>query len=198
MSEPLPQQHNLDAAFEIGNQIIQGDFPDNRPEILKKISQLDWATRSAEPFHRFLFAWAQRIKPKLIVETGSDRGYSGSHLALGWPSARVVSIDIRSVCSDHLNAFHHPNVETITDDSLAVADQFEDNSIDLLFLDSAHTCAHVSKEIELYVPKVRAGAVVFIDDIAMDGEMTRAWKGVAYQKRSFRGLHNTGFGAFQV
>ncbi len=189
---------DLDAACMLADRLIQGDVPDNRPAILKQISAIDWATRSAELFHRFLFAWAEQTKPELIVETGTDRGYSGIHLALGCPSAKVVSIDLRSVCSAHLNAYNLPNVETITADSLTVLDRFADHSIGLLFLDSAHTCEHVSKEIALYVPKVQEGKVVFIDDVAMDGEMGRAWQGVVYPKRAIPGLHTTGFGVFQV
>ncbi len=188
----------LDTAYEIGMSLVQGVLPDNRPEILKKISQTDWSTEQCHLYHRFLFAWAEHIKPSLIVETGTDRGYSAIHLAMGRTSAKVISIDNRSLCSDQLNALNVPNVDTITEDSLKVVDRFEDHSIDLLFLDSLHTCEHLSKEIELYVPKVRPGSLVFVDDISMTGEMAQGWARVAYPKRSIPKLHVTGFGAFQV
>ena len=189
----------LDTAWEISNGIVRGEIQDNRPERLKTIGQIDWSTRSCELYHRFLFAWAEQIQPSLVVETGTDRGYSGINLALGCASAKVISIDNRSLCSDQLNALDIPNVETITSDSLQVSDRFEDHSVDLLFLDSHHTYEHLSKEIELYVPKVRRGGVVLVDDITMDAGMVKAWDSIVYPKRTFDGMHDIwGFGAFQV
>lgn len=174
------------------------DLDDRRPDSLLKSSQVDSSAPSHDTYHHFMFAWVQKTQPRLIVETGTDRGISAAHFAVGCPSAKVVSIDIRRECTAILDAFGFPNVETITANSVDVASRFDDQSIDLLLLDSLHTYDHVMKEIELYVPKMREGTVVFMDDIAQDAEMGRAWRDLAYPKRSLVGVHYPGFGVFGV
>lgn len=45
-------------------------------------------------------------------------------------------------------------------DSLEAARLFDDGTLDLVFLDSDHTFEHVSKEIRLWLPKVKPGGIL--------------------------------------
>lgn len=45
-------------------------------------------------------------------------------------------------------------------DTLLAAQDFEDSSIDFLFLDSAHTTEHVYAEIHAWLPKIKRGGTI--------------------------------------
>lgn len=185
----------LDQVCALVKSIHEGASPDTRPEMLKKITR---AAPTCEAYVRFFYTWVERTEPQLVVETGTDQGRSGVHLAMGCPTTKVVSIDIAPHYSAALDAFELPNVETITGSSTDVSGRFEDASIDLLFLDSLHTYEHVTQEIELFLPKLRKGALVFMDDIHLGHTMERAWEEVGFLKREISELHFTGFGVFEI
>ncbi len=189
----MTEQLDLVCAFV--KSIHDGTFPDTRPEMLKAITR---EAPTCEAYVRFFYAWVDQTKPRLVVETGTDQGRSGIHLAIGWPPGKVVSIDIAPHCSAALDAFGLPNVETVTGSSTDVSGMFEDASIDLLFLDSLHTYEHVTREIELFLPKMRKGGLVFMDDIHLGDTMERAWADIEFPKREISELHFTGFGVFEV
>jgi hypothetical protein len=48
---------------------------------------------------------------------------------------------------------------------------FEDNSIDFLYIDTAHEFKHVEKEISLWYPKVKCGGNIAGHDIFYPGVM---------------------------
>lgn len=67
------------------------------------------------------------------------------------------------------------NIEPVKDyiipikgDSLEVFSQFEDNSIDFLFIDSCHDYQHVKKEIALWFPKVKSEGIIAGHDYDWD------------------------------
>ncbi|MCH9755539.1 MAG: class I SAM-dependent methyltransferase [Gammaproteobacteria bacterium] len=187
----------LDAVQDLIHRIADGTIPDERPENLKAITA---AAPTCEFYNRFFFCWVQEMTPtpKVIVETGTDRGRSGAHLAAGCPTAKVVSIDIDKVCSGHLDAFGFPNVVTVTGDSVAEAIRFGAGEIDVLFIDSLHEYGHVRRELDAYVPRVRKGGLVFMDDIHLGAGMERVWNEIGHPKREISDLHFTGFGVFEA
>ncbi len=185
----------LDEVCKLVKRIEQKVLPDWRPDILKAITK---AAPTCEPYTRFFFSWVEKTQPNLIVETGTDMGRSAIHLAMGWSEAKVVSIDVAPHCTEKLRSFGLGNVEAITANSVEASSNFADGSIDLLFLDSLHTYAHVSKELALFVPKVRKGGLVFMDDIHLGEEMERVWSEITQPKREISALHFTGFGVFEV
>ena len=185
----------LDRVCALVKSIHEGTFPDTRPEMLKAITK---AAPTCEAYVRFFYAWVEQTQPQLVVETGTDQGRSGIHLAMGHPGTKVVSIDIDHACAGHLNAFGLHNVEAVTANSTYTFSRFKDRSIDLLFLDSLHTYEHVTREIELFLPKMRKGGLVFMDDIHLGDTMERAWADIEFPKREISELHFTGFGVFEV
>lgn len=50
----------------------------------------------------------------------------------------------------------------------------------------------------VFLPKMRKGGLVFMDDIHLGDTMERAWEEVEFQKRDISELHFTGFGVFEV
>ena len=147
-------------------------------------------------YNRFLYELAQVFQPALTVETGTDRGRSAAHMARGNPNGRVFTIDIDPACSTEARALELPNLSVLTGDSLELIARFDDGSIDLLFLDSLHTYEHTKAEWLAFQPKLHSGALVLIDDIALDAGMTRFWAELPEPKLALNHLHFSGFGAW--
>ncbi len=187
----------LDAICDLVGRLVKGEMDDTRPDTLKAITK---AAPTCEPYTRFFYTLCEMMYPDLILELGTDRGRSGIHFAMGAPEAKVFSVDIDPTCSGYLDAFKLPNVETITANSAdaSIAARFDDLSLDILFIDSLHQYAHVRRELDLYVPKVRVGGLIFMDDIHLGPEMERIWSEIGHPKREISQLHFTGFGVFEA
>ena len=60
------------------------------------------------------------------------------------------------------------NVNTMQLPGQFAADKFEDESVDLVFIDGAHDTDSVIRDIEVWLPKVKKGGVLCGDDIGWD------------------------------
>lgn len=166
---------------------------DKRPSLLVKMT--DDAPTTLD-YNRFLYELVLDFRPERMVETGTDRGRSAAHMALGNPNGFVHTIDIDPACSQNAKDLRLPNLVVWTGDSLGVIQEFDDKSIDLLFLDSLHTYEHTKAEWEAFKPKLRPDALVLIDDIALDAGMARFWDELPEPKLEMNHLHFSGFGAW--
>ncbi len=186
---------HLNDIADLAQKVAGGHIADGRSERLRAMTT---GAPTTELYNRFLFLLAGILRPAHIVETGTDRGRSGVHLAEGSPESKIVSIDIDSACTQQLAALELPNVEAVTGNSLDVVRRFDDQSIDLLFLDSLHEYPHMRRELDAFLPKVRPGAFVLLDDIHLNPGMDRLWSEIGHAKRDISELHFSGFGVFQV
>jgi predicted O-methyltransferase YrrM len=166
---------------------------DTRPARLIEMTD---AAPTTTDYNRFIYALVQTFKPALMVETGTDRGRSCAHMALGNPQGQVVTIDIDPACSEQALGLELPNVAALTGDSLGLLGLFDPGSINLLFLDSLHTYEHTKAEWEAFRSKLCPGALVLIDDIALDEGMRQFWRELPQPKLKLNHLHFSGFGAW--
>lgn len=60
----------------------------------------------------------------------------------------------------------HPQWTFTLGDDIAVADRLPD--CDVLFIDTSHHYGHTLAELDVYVPKVRAGGVVLLHDVELE------------------------------
>lgn len=167
--------------------------PDDRPQLLKDLTA---AAPPTERYCRFLFEFARRYEPELVVETGTDRGRSAAHLALGHPKGKVITIDIDQACKDNVDSLKIPNIVAIASDSLAFAGKIREQNVDCLFLDSLHQYDHAIAEWRAYSKKVRSNGIVFFDDIALDAGMRQFWAEVRGRRFDLSHLHVSGFGGW--
>lgn len=165
---------------------------DDRPQLLKDLTA---PAPTTERYNRFFFELTRELKPALVLETGTDRGRSAAHLALGWPASKVTTIDIDMACKNNVDALHIPNVVSIAGNSLAYVGSVPDHSLDILFLDSLHTYEHTIAEWRAYARKVKPGGIAFFDDIHLDAGMNKFWSEVGGNKVDISHLHFSGFGA---
>ena len=166
--------------------------PDERPQILKDLTE---PAPTCLLYNRFFYELTKELKPKLTLETGTDRGRSAAHLALGNPDGLVITIDIDKTCKDNVDALKIPNITSYAIDSLAHVGTIPDGALDILFLDSLHTYEHTIAEWRAFQRKVKRGGLAFFDDIHLDGGMERFWSEVTGTKVDISHLHFSGFGA---
>ncbi len=166
---------------------------DDRPQLLKDLTA---AAPPTDRYLRFLYEFSRRYEPDLVVETGTDRGRSAAHFALGNPEGSVLTIDIDPACKDNADQLKIKNIVAVAADSLLFVDKIKDNSVDCLFIDSLHEYDHASKEWRVYAKKVKPTGIVFFDDIALDAGMRQFWAEIPGRRFDLGHLHISGFGGW--
>lgn len=154
-------------------------------------------------------------KPSLIVELGTHYGESyfgfcqaiqdnGIHCAAyavdTW-RGDPQSGEYGPAVFDHVSSYNASNYASFSsllrmtfDDA---SSHFTDGTIDLLHLDGCHTYDALKKDFETWIPKVSAGGVVLIHDIAMrqgDFGAWRLWEEIADNFPRFAFQHSCGLG----
>ena len=72
---------------------------------------------------------------------------------------------------------------------------------DIFYFDSLHTKEYLEKELELYSPFFKKGALLLFDDIHINEEMEQAWREIQekYESKDLTDpLHYSGFGICKV
>lgn len=83
----------------------------------------------------------------------------------GWPMIQKFHQEMQPVAG-HFRAIQGASWE--------VADQFEDGSIDFVFIDADHIYEHVRKDVLAWLPKVRPGGIIAGHDYNPPHEVERA------------------------
>jgi len=114
-----------------------------------------------------------RIKPRLLIETGTHRGgsayfYGSLFDLLG--QGKVISVDVTNI-----HDISHPRVEFLTASSVSPdtvarmqSEVAKCGGPVLIILDSDHSEAHVLRELEVYGPMVTPGSYVLVQDGVID------------------------------
>src|ERR1700682_4239884 len=155
------------------------------------------------------------LRPSVVVEIGTHLGeyYFGFCQAIRAQglSCQAYAIDtwvgdsqtgrygpevFRDVSA--YNAEHYQSFSILLRASFdAAVECFSDGTIDLLHLDGCHTHEAIFHDFGIWLPKVRAGGVILIHDIAVrEGEFRawRFWEDVSQSYPSFAFHHGCGLG----
>ncbi len=119
------------------------------------------------------------LRPDLVVETGTAHGGSALYLAsicdlLG--TGRVVSVDVLDIAERPV----HPRISYLhgssTDPQMVgrVRQMAHDATVVMVILDSDHSAAHVSAELEVYAPLVTLGSYLVVEDTNVNGHPVAA------------------------
>ena len=87
-----------------------------------------------------------------------------------------------------INTRHFDNIELIEDYSYNVVDNFEDKSIDFIYIDGEHDYESVKKDIELYLPKLKDSGIIGGHDFSTQ------WPGVRRAVNETLGIPNHVYG----
>lgn len=115
-----------------------------------------------------------RHRPELIIETGTLRGGSAVFLSdinrLMNPNGHVVTIDINpnnldpKALESDVDFWTGSSIDALVIERLKTLILKRDYQTVMVILDSNHTEAHVTKELELYSPIVTIGMPLIVED----------------------------------
>lgn len=155
-------------------------------------------TGKANRYYQWLAALMGEVRPKQVVELGAAAGVSTIILSHFAPQAKIISVDNDPQAWRWMG--ESPNVVKVLGDDLDLSIYKDDLSLtDVWFIDSMHEEGQLRKELELYKPFFKKGAVVVLDDIRINEGMGKVWEELEYDKcENTVPNHYSGFGFFIV
>ena len=194
----------------------------------EKINLTNLPSRRFAPLRYGLGAWTEHIffaydlvaqlKPRLLVELGTDRGES----YFAWcQSALENRTGTRCYAIDHWrgdahagsydettfiaveahNRAHYAAFSTLVRSSFDEArDRFGPESIDLLHIDGHHSEGAARHDVESWLPSLRRGGILLMHDVTMRGRgfgVWKVWAELAKRGRSWTFAEIPGLGVWE-
>lgn len=151
-------------------------------------------------YYKWLLSYMKLYKPKQVIELGAAAGISTLLMTLGSPESKIISVDCDPQAWKWMDK-EYPNVTKILGDDLDL-DNFMGVNLsasDFWFIDSLHTKAQLSAELDLFEPFFNKGTILAFDDIHMNPGMEEVWDRLPYEKIDATDrLHYCGFGLARV
>jgi len=126
--------------------------------------------------------WFRDLGFRVGVEVGTERGVFAETICRAIPDVHLFCVDAWQsyigyrdhVDSTKLQRFYHEtqarlapyNVTIIRSFSVDAATQFDDGSLDFVYIDGNHSLPHIIADLAAWSPKVRAGGIVSGHDYA--------------------------------
>jgi cephalosporin hydroxylase len=115
------------------------------------------------------------VRPGLVIETGTHLGGSALFLAHVMDTlncGEIISIDINSAARPEHHRIRY--VKGSSTDPGLIEDVLRDrpSEVRMIILDSDHSEAHVSREIDLLSPYVTVGSYLIVEDTNINGNPT--------------------------
>lgn len=135
-------------------------------------------------FGQLLYRMAQFYQPQTILELGTSLGITSSYLALGNPSAKVITMEGASSVADkaqeHFRQLEIRNIELIRGNFDATLNDVlsANQRIDLAFIDGNHRQEPTERYFRQLLPHVHNDTLLIFDDIHWSKEMEEAWKSI--------------------
>lgn len=170
----------------------------------EKIDLTNLPSRRFEPLRYGLGAWIEHIffaydlgaqlKPRLLVELGTDRGESYfafcQSVLENQTGTRCCAIDhwrgdphagsydeTTFLAVEAHNRAHYAAFSTLLRSTFdAAQDRFGPESIDLLHIDGHHSETAARHDVESWLPKLRPGGILLMHDVTMRGRDFGVWK----------------------
>ena len=109
-----------------------------------------------------LGAWLGKSSSYLADKAG-DRNviivdsWKGSPNELGTTHILATQTDIYEIFKENMGDRKYQSIRGLSKD---VSEQFEDESLDVVFIDATHTYPAVKQDIQLWLPKVKTGGIL--------------------------------------
>jgi cephalosporin hydroxylase len=135
-----------------------------------------WPTTDKGSFHDYLEAYyteefANPERVMSVLEIGVQNGGSLILWHEWFTNAKIVGIDIMDACLNNYKEAslgrEFPRIEIIIADGYdkSVVDTYKDNSYDYIIDDGPHSIESMKIAIELWMPKVKQGGKLIIEDV---------------------------------
>ena len=171
---------------------------------LSEGSRRDILDKTNVGYYQFLPCLINYLGPRVIIELGGAMGAAALMMLSSLPKeSRLYSITLE----EHGLEFSfvkekYPSFVPIVGDDLILSNwpkELDLAQTDLWFFDSLHSYDQLHKEIELYKPFFKEGAVILVDDIHLSEEMFRAWLEFSGDKFDATAwLHWSGYGIIVI
>ena len=166
----------------------------------QKLEILNQNERGQNLYYQWLSCLIKVVNPKQIVELGPASGISTIAMATQLDKdAKLYSVDIDKSLAWKWMKYDYPQVTKILGDDLDIKiwpKKVDLSKTDIWFIDTLHTKEQLEKEIKLYSPFFKKGAIVVLDDIRMEG-LWDVWNSLLYDKcETTFPNHWSGFGHF--
>jgi predicted O-methyltransferase YrrM len=149
-------------------------------------------------YYKYLYNVVNRFKGKgiITVELGTFMGRSTAFLAEANPEGSVTTVDLAPKEEFKNVEAKYDNITSYLgrSDSQELLDMFKEESVDICYFDTEHEYEVVSKEVEVWYPKIKKGGIMLFDDVHMNPGMKKFWEELPYEKGFSDDLHWTGFG----
>lgn len=136
---------------------------------------------SQKKYAEFIYRFANKFKPKHIVELGTSLGLGTLYLAKACPQSGVYTIEGSPGLADFAkHLFRQQGQENIQ----AITGNFDTefpkllqqlDAVDLLYVDGNHAYEPTLRYFELALQKKHSGSIFIFDDIHWSEGMERAW-----------------------
>jgi cephalosporin hydroxylase len=158
-------------------------------------------TGRANRYYQWLAGLMQVVEPAQVVELGAAAGMSTVMLLEHMPKNSILfSVDIDPLAWRWVKK-DYSNLVKVTGDDTDMNIWPEGTPLgntDVWWIDSLHTEDHLRKELQLYSPYFKKGAIVVLDDINLE-DMRKVWDELPYDKlETTHPNHYDGFGHFIV
>lgn len=136
-----------------------------------KAGRGDYAAEMASggTMYCYLYAAAEILKPKQIVEMGADCGASTASLSMGSPKkCKIYSAETRQGAWEYVGT--DKKVIKCHMDYMQIKDwpsQLDLKKTDMWFIDGNHGEDHVKQQMALYEPYFKKGCLILFDDTKM-------------------------------
>jgi len=119
-------------------------------------------------------AWLGKSSSYLVDNSGNRKiiivdSWKGSPNEIGGSHKLATQTDIYEIFKQNMGDRKYESIRGLSNE---VANQFEDESLDTVFIDATHTYEAVKEDIRMWLPKVKKGGILAGDDY-VDG-----WIGV--------------------
>ncbi|GIZ10072.1 O-methyltransferase [Flavobacterium sp. UMI-01] len=152
-------------------------FPSNQ----RLISQMAKTSGIHPKRAQLLYRIATYFQPKNVLELGTSLGLATSALSLGFPKARITTLEgcpqTAAQAQQQFQKFGLTNIETVVGEfetsfkNLAI----EKQKYDLIYFDGNHAKKATLDYFERLLPTITNDTVWIFDDIHWSAEMEEAW-----------------------
>ncbi len=148
----------------------------------RSISEIARVSTSDQKQAQAMYHLVQFLKPKAILELGTNLGWTSFHMALAAPECSVVSIEgsktLHDFAESNRKRFKLDNLTLICSEfsQLLNTPKWTNLAFDLVYLDGNHRKEPTLNYCKLLEPYLTETAVIVVDDIYWSKEMTEAWE----------------------
>lgn len=116
----------------------------------------------------FGYLFNEHRRTRLGVEVGVQNGYNSKQITAHWDGILIcvdlwLDLSVYETAKETLKECH---AILLRGDSLTIAAQFADESLDFVYIDAGHSYQEVKADYEAWYPKVRNGGVISGHDYA--------------------------------